>query len=139
MTAGRARLVVRGEVRVPGDKSVSHRALMFGALADGRSSVRGILQSADIESTAGALRALGWHVPDLAPVMEVHGQGLGHQLIDAAITQARRRKADVLEAYPVDPDSPSYRHMGFVPAFERAGFVEDGREGTRRHVMHLPL
>ena len=79
MTAGRARLVVRGEVRVPGDKSVSHRALMFGALADGRSSVRGILQSADIESTAGALRALGWHVPDLAPVMEVHGQGLGHQ------------------------------------------------------------
>jgi hypothetical protein len=53
MTVGRVRLVVRGEVRVPGDKSVSHRALMFSALADGRSTIRGVLQSADTESTAG--------------------------------------------------------------------------------------
>lgn len=76
MTVGRVRLVVRGELCVPGDKSVSHRALMFGALADGTSKVRGILQSADIESTAGALRALGWKVPALAPEMTVEGQGL---------------------------------------------------------------
>lgn len=66
-------------------------------------------------------------------------QGLSAQLIEGAARYARRNKARILEAYPVDPDSPSYRHMGFVPAFERAGFVEDGREGTRRHVMHLPL
>ena len=66
-------------------------------------------------------------------------QGLSAQLIAAAAKYAKRHKARILEAYPVDPDSPSYRHMGFVPAFERAGFVEDGREGTRRHVMHLPL
>jgi 3-phosphoshikimate 1-carboxyvinyltransferase len=78
MTVGRVRLVVRGELRVPGDKSVSHRALMFGALADGTSQVRGILQSADIESTAGALRALGWAIPDLAPAMTVQGMGLSH-------------------------------------------------------------
>lgn len=76
MTAGRVRLVVRGEVRVPGDKSVSHRALMFGSLADGVSNVRGILQSADTESTAGALRALGWPVPQLSPSMRVEGGGL---------------------------------------------------------------
>src|SRR4029079_10413619 len=67
---------VRGELRVPGDKSVSHRALMFGALAEGTSRVRGVLQSADIESTAGALRALGWSIPDLAPEMTVEGKGL---------------------------------------------------------------
>ena len=76
MTVGRVRLVVRGEIRVPGDKSVSHRALMFGSLADGRSRVRGVLQSADIESTAGALRALGWPVPPLGPDMSVEGSGL---------------------------------------------------------------
>ncbi|HEX6313948.1 MAG TPA: 3-phosphoshikimate 1-carboxyvinyltransferase [Gemmatimonadaceae bacterium] len=76
MTAGRVRLVVRGEVRVPGDKSVSHRALMFGSLASGRSTVRGILQSADTESTAGALRTLGWPVPPLAPEITVEGSGL---------------------------------------------------------------
>ena len=76
MTIGRVRLVVRGEVRVPGDKSVSHRALMFGSLAEGKSRVRGLLQSADIESTAGALRALGWPVPPLGPDVTVEGRGL---------------------------------------------------------------
>jgi GNAT superfamily N-acetyltransferase len=67
------------------------------------------------------------------------GQGFGHQLIAAAIKQARRRKADVLEAYPVDPDSPSYRHMGFVPAFEAAGFKPSGMIGSRRHLMRLTM
>ncbi len=79
MTVGRVRLAVRGEVRVPGDKSVSHRALMFGSLAEGQSRVRGVLQSADIESTAGALRALGWPIPALAPVMTVEGSGLSRR------------------------------------------------------------
>ena len=73
MTAGRVRLVVRGEIRVPGDKSVSHRALMFGSLAEGKSVVRGILQSADTESTAGALRALGWDVPPLSAKRPTRG------------------------------------------------------------------
>jgi len=79
MTIGRVRLAVRGEVRVPGDKSVSHRALMFGSLADGPSRVRGVLQSADIESTAGALRALGWPVPPLGPDIKVEGSGLAQR------------------------------------------------------------
>lgn len=76
MTRGRSRLAVRGDLRVPGDKSVSHRALMFGCLADGSTTVRGILRSADIESTAGALRALGWPVPALTPELTVPGSGL---------------------------------------------------------------
>ena len=66
-------------------------------------------------------------------------QGLSAQLIEAAARHAKKHKATILEAYPVDPDSPSYRHMGFVPAFKRAGFEADGREGTRRQVMHLTL
>ncbi|MEP6991253.1 MAG: 3-phosphoshikimate 1-carboxyvinyltransferase, partial [bacterium] len=47
---------VEGTLRVPGDKSISHRALIFGALASGESHVRGILPSADVQSTAGVLR-----------------------------------------------------------------------------------
>lgn len=70
------RLVVRGTVRVPGDKSVSHRALMLGVLADGRTRVRGILESADIESTASTLRASGWNVPGLGPDLTIEGRGL---------------------------------------------------------------
>lgn len=67
------------------------------------------------------------------------GRGLGHELISAAVAQAKKRGATVVEAYPVDPKSPSYRFMGFVPAYRKAGFHEVGRAGTRRHVMRLVL
>jgi GNAT superfamily N-acetyltransferase len=66
-------------------------------------------------------------------------QGLGHQLIAAAIAEARKRGADVIEGYPVDPDAPSYRFMGFIPAFKKAGFKESEKAGTRRHIMRLRL
>lgn len=67
------------------------------------------------------------------------GAGLAHRLIAAAAEQARKAGATVLEAYPVDEKAPSYRFMGFVPAFERAGFSHIGKAGTRRHVMRLAL
>lgn len=65
--------------------------------------------------------------------------GLGREMLEAAITYARDGGARIVEAYPVDPESPSYRFMGFVPAFERLGFVPVGMAGSRRHVMRLPL
>jgi GNAT superfamily N-acetyltransferase len=65
------------------------------------------------------------------------GQGLADELIAAAVSHARNAGATVVEAYPVDPGAPSYRFMGFVPAFSRAGFSEVARAGTRRHVMRL--
>ena len=67
------------------------------------------------------------------------GQGMAHRLIAAAVEHARTRGATVLEAYPVAENAPSYRFMGFVPAFLAAGFTEVGMAGTRRHVMRLPL
>jgi 3-phosphoshikimate 1-carboxyvinyltransferase len=71
-----AALIVRGSVVVPGDKSISHRALIAASLADGSSSIRGILQSADVQSTAGALRALGVEIPTLGSSIPVSGVGL---------------------------------------------------------------
>lgn len=50
---------ISGSLRVPGDKSISHRALIFGALAEGQTEVTGLLESADVIATADALRALG--------------------------------------------------------------------------------
>jgi 3-phosphoshikimate 1-carboxyvinyltransferase len=64
-------------IRVPGDKSISHRALICAALARGRSRVRHILPSADVHSTAAVLRALGAAVPPLADDVRVDGRGLG--------------------------------------------------------------
>jgi GNAT superfamily N-acetyltransferase len=52
------------------------------------------------------------------------------QLIAAAVRHARAHGAAIVEAYPVEPDSPSYRFMGFVPVFEKAGFTGVGREGA---------
>ena len=66
-------------------------------------------------------------------------QGITKRLIAAAVEHARRNEATVIEAYPVYPDFPSYRFMGFVPSFEAAGFREVGTAGTRRHVMRLTL
>jgi len=67
---------VEGRVRVPGDKSISHRALICAALATGRSRVRRILRSADIESTAEVLRALGCVIPPLDERMGIEGVGV---------------------------------------------------------------
>jgi 3-phosphoshikimate 1-carboxyvinyltransferase len=53
---------LRGELRVPGDKSVSHRALLFGALAAGESRISAAGDGADVRSTAGIVRALGVEV-----------------------------------------------------------------------------
>ncbi|MGQ0537529.1 MAG: 3-phosphoshikimate 1-carboxyvinyltransferase [Gemmatimonadaceae bacterium] len=75
MTLG-ARLHVSGVVRVPGDKSISHRALMLAALATGRSTIRGILQSDDVASTARVLRTLGVALDPLGPLLSVSGRGL---------------------------------------------------------------
>ena len=69
-------MTTRGTVRVPGDKSISHRALIMAALADGQSRISGILDSADVNSTAGVLRSLGVRVPDLSGSFRLQGRGL---------------------------------------------------------------
>ena len=74
MIAGALR--VAGELTVPGDKSFSHRSLICAALAEGTSRVRAVLQSADVHSTAGVLRALGVEIPSLGDDVVIQGVGL---------------------------------------------------------------
>jgi len=66
-----------GEVRVPGDKSISHRSIMLGSLADGMTRVRGFLEGEDSLATLAAFRAMGVHIegPEHGQV-SVHGVGL---------------------------------------------------------------
>jgi 3-phosphoshikimate 1-carboxyvinyltransferase len=51
-----------GEVHLPGDKSISHRAVLFAAIAEGTTQLRGVLDSEDVRATIGAMRELGAHV-----------------------------------------------------------------------------
>jgi len=67
---------LEGHFAVPGDKSVSHRSLLLGAISDGDTVVRGFGRSGDTESTLGAVRALGVQVDDDGDVLTVHGAGL---------------------------------------------------------------
>jgi 3-phosphoshikimate 1-carboxyvinyltransferase len=66
----------RGEINPPGDKSISHRALMLGSLANGHSVVKGFLISDDTLSTAKAMRALGITIEINGTQVEIIGKGL---------------------------------------------------------------
>jgi 3-phosphoshikimate 1-carboxyvinyltransferase len=64
-------------MRVPGDKSISHRALMLSALAVGESTITGLLESEDVMATAGAMRAMGATISNSGKEWRVHGVGVG--------------------------------------------------------------
>jgi len=77
MTARRA-TAISGEVNVPGDKSISHRALMFGGMATGSLRVRGLLEAEDVLNTAAAMRALGADIERQGDgVWRITGAGVG--------------------------------------------------------------
>lgn len=65
-----------GEITVPGDKSISHRAVMLGALCDGTTNIRGFLKGADCLSTIDCFRAMGIEIDVTDEVITVHGKGL---------------------------------------------------------------
>ncbi len=65
--------------------------------------------------------------------------GLTHRLIEEAVKYAKNNGAGYVEAYPVDPDSPSYRFMGITRSFKKAGFEFRKKAGSRRNVMVLHL
>src|SRR5688572_28255057 len=102
---------VRGHVRPPGDKSISHRYALLSALADGTSSIRGYSTGGDCRSTLDCLRALGVEIEEVGRVPEglslrVKGRGLGGlrapvSPLDAGNSGSTMRMlAGVLTAHP---------------------------------------
>jgi 3-phosphoshikimate 1-carboxyvinyltransferase len=67
---------VRGEIVVPGDKSISHRSIMLGAIANGVTTVRGFLRGEDNMSTMHAFRAMGVEINDDGETIHITGRGL---------------------------------------------------------------
>jgi len=88
LTSARPAQPLTGTIRVPGDKSISHRALMFAGLAVGETQITGLLEGEDVLRTAAAMRALGADVVQDAPgAWRVAGRGIG----------GLREPADVLD------------------------------------------
>ncbi|NJL38856.1 MAG: 3-phosphoshikimate 1-carboxyvinyltransferase [Leptolyngbyaceae cyanobacterium RM2_2_4] len=71
-------LSLQGQVQIPGDKSISHRALMLGAIAQGETQIQGLLLGEDPRSTAACFRAMGAEISELnSELVTVKGIGLG--------------------------------------------------------------
>ena len=68
---------LKGRIKVPGDKSISHRALILGALATGRTRITGLLEADDVLATARAVAALGAEIFQENGAYEVQGEGVG--------------------------------------------------------------
>jgi 3-phosphoshikimate 1-carboxyvinyltransferase len=135
---------LRGRLRVPGDKSISHRAMMLGSLADGLTRVRGFLEGEDTLATAAAFRAMGVRIEAPGPGERVvHGVGLGglqapREPIDCGNAgTGMRLLAGVLAAQPfastlVGDDSLSRRPMRRVlePLARMGARIEAAAGGT---------
>ena len=67
---------LHGEIEIPGDKSISHRSVMFGALAKGTTEITHFLHGADCLSTIGCFRAMGIEIENTPEKILVHGRGL---------------------------------------------------------------
>ena len=154
LRAQSAKLVARpvgrlqGRVRAPGDKSVSHRALMFGALALGETTVRGLLEGEDVLATAAALRVLGAEVTHEreAGLWRVRGFGVGGGREPADVLElgnsgtSARLLAGILASHPftsvMTGDSSLRRRpmQRVIEPLTRMGARFEGREGGR-----LPL
>ncbi len=136
-----------GSIRIPGDKSISHRALMLGAMAVGESRIRGLLESEDVMATARALRAMGVAIArDDAGAWRVSGVGVGglaspDDVLDCGNSGTTTRLLmGLLASQPVHAmlsgdASLRRRPMSRVIApLSRIGAVIEAREGGR-----LPL
>jgi len=74
LTARRA-AALQGNVRIPGDKSISHRAFMFGALAEGETRITGLLEGEDVLNTGKAMQAMGAHIRKEGDTWIINGTG----------------------------------------------------------------
>ncbi|KEO91692.1 3-phosphoshikimate 1-carboxyvinyltransferase [Erythrobacter longus] len=139
-----------GRLRVPGDKSISHRSLMFAGLAVGRSRITGLLEGEDVLATAAAMRQLGAHIEREGDgTWVVHGVGVGsllepRQALDMGNSGTSTRlmmgllASHRLKATFVGDASLSGRPMNRVitPLSEMGASFEASAGGTLPLMMH---
>jgi 3-phosphoshikimate 1-carboxyvinyltransferase len=134
---------LRGELKPPGDKSISHRALIFAALAHGQSRISGLLESEDVRATAGACQQLGMTCVRESDDWVLNGVGKsglqppGGPLDMGNSGTAMRLLAGVLAAQPFDSEligdaSLSRRPMKRIvaPLGEMGARIETAANGT---------
>ena len=114
-----------GHVRVPGDKSISHRALLFGAIAEGRTTIEGLLPAEDPISTASCLRAMG---ADISPVAD--GELI---TIDGVGLDGLKEPSEVLECG--NSGTTMRLMLGLLAGLNGRHFVLSGDASLKRRPM----
>ena len=116
ISLSRATSPIKGEITVPGDKSISHRSIMFGALAEGTTTITGFLESADCLSTIECFKKLGIEIEKKnnhmtgVPTIYVHGKGLNSLTAPDSLLYTgnsgttTRLISGILSAQPFDTD-----------------------------------
>ena len=139
-----AAVPLAGTVAVPGDKSISHRALLFGALAIGETRIAGLLEGEDVLRTAAAMRALGASAERTGPgAWRVRGRGIGALAEPADVLDmgnsgtAARLLAGLLASHPIfsvltgDASLRGRPMRRVTEPLALIGARFDGREGGR--------
>lgn len=137
-----------GRLQVPGDKSISHRALMLSALAVGESRVEGLLEGEDVLATAAAMRAMGAHIKRLGKgSWQIHGVGVGGLLQPSSALDmgnsgtSTRLLMGLLATHPITATfvgdaSLGARPMGrVIEPLSRMGAVFEASPGGRLPLM----
>jgi GNAT superfamily N-acetyltransferase len=102
-------------------------------------SPRETYRSSMADAMAGDEDEKIWSIVCFFIARDFRGEGVFRRLVRAAEDHAAERGATVLEGYPVNPDSPSYRFGGFLHVFEELGYEKVGNKGARRHVVRKVL
>ena len=113
---------LKGRIRVPGDKSISHRSIMLGALAVGETRVTGLLEGEDVMATAAAMRAMG------AKSAVYAGDSAEDMLMARKAQEETGHPIAFVGIYGCSPE----------PGKTRAMLVERGAEAVARSVDSLP-
>lgn len=114
---------LQGALRVPGDKSISHRAVMFGALSEGTTEITGFLPGADCKSTIRCFRGLGVEIEELAP---------DHVIVRGKGVAGLQEPADILD---VGNSGTTIRLMSGILAGQPFFSVLTGDASIRRRPM----
>ena len=114
---------LRGEIRVPGDKSISHRAVMLGAIADGDTRIGGLLEGEDVLATVAAFRAMG---------VEIEGPHDGEAVIHGVGREGLRAPAAAID---LGNSGTAMRLLAGLLAGQRFGAVLVGDASLSRRPM----
>ena len=114
---------LRGEIRVPGDKSISHRAVMLGAIADGDTRIRGLLEGEDVLATVAAFRSMG---------VEIEGPRDGEAVVHGVGREGLRAPAAAID---LGNAGTAMRLLAGLLAGQRFGCTLTGDASLKRRPM----